>query len=399
MRIAYLNNFFLPRASGSAHLTAELSRRLAAAGHQVLVITATYGDAPLFEESAGYRVVRIPCLTLPQLKLAFNFDVNTTAAPANLRRVFRLLDEFGPDIVHGHGQFFDLTVMGSLWARRRKVPMAISVHTRLEHPARAANLLLNAIDRTAIRTATRWADPWVVVMDRLMHSYIRSRYSIRPERLVPIPVGVDVDRFAAANATARRAVRERLGLPRDARIILSVGHVIAIRNRLTLVDALPEILRAEPAARLVVVGTVYDDRFLQRARALGVEHAIISTGKADKDDIPDYVAAADIEAHDLEGIGLGTASLEVMAAGVPTIAAVRDDNFLGLTLRNWHDLVLVEPDRADQLAAAVLRLFGDRELAAELGENQRKLVDAHFSMSSVTDAHLELYRNAIRSGR
>jgi glycosyltransferase involved in cell wall biosynthesis len=394
MRIALLNNFFLPRPSGSSHLTAELARRLAAQGDDVLVVTAAYEGAPADEQRDGYQVVRLPCWTLPQMDLAFNFDVALTASPANIRRVFRALDAFRPDVVHAHGQFFDLSFMASLWARRRKVPLILSVHTRLEHPSRVANGALGAADKTIVRWMTRWADPHVVVMDRQMHTYIRTRYGIRPARMAPIPVGVDADRFTHAD---RHVVRQQLGVG-DAPIILSVGHVIAIRNRITLVEALPAVLAQQPSARLVVVGTVYDDRFLVRARELGVEHAVICTGRVDKNEVPAYVAAADIEAHDLEGIGLGTASLEVMAAGVPTVAAVRADNFLGIGLRDWHDLVLVEPGKASQLADAILRLLADPELRRELGENQRKLVDRHFSIQVVVDEHRELYRRAIIEG-
>lgn len=397
MRIAYLNNFFLPRPSGSSHLTAELASRFAAHGDAVLVITSEYEGAPADEQRDGYRVVRLPCVTLPRLDIAFNFDATVTMSPANVRRVFRELDAFRPDVVHAHGQFFDLTFVASWWARRRCVPLVISVHTRLEHPSRVPDAILQAGDRTVVRALTRWADPYVVVMDQQMHDYIRARYHVPADRMVPIPVGVDVDRFTGSGTLAND-VRRRHAIG-DAPLILSVGHVIAIRNRLTLVDALPTVLAAHPDAKLVVVGNIYDDRFLARARTLGVLHAVICTGKVDKNEVPAYVSAADIEAHDLEGIGLGTASLEVMAAGVPTIAAVRPDNFLGIHLRSWHDLVLVDPGDARQLADAVLRLLGDAELRRELGENQRKLVDAHFAMSVVVDEHRELYAKAVTARR
>src|SRR6185295_2027446 len=179
MRIAYLNNFFLPRPSGSSHLTAELAAHFAGRGDEVLVITSAYDDAPTHEFRDGYRVLRLPCLTLPKLDLAFHFDATLTVSPANLRRVFRALDQLQPDVVHAHGQFFDLTFAASLWARRRRVPLVISVHTRLEHPSPLPNAVLATADRTMIRMLTRWADPYVVVMDQQMHDYIRTRYHVR----------------------------------------------------------------------------------------------------------------------------------------------------------------------------------------------------------------------------
>ena len=93
-----------------------------------------------------------------------------------------------------------------------------------------------------IRMLTRWADPYVVVMDQQMHDYIRTRYHVRDARMVPIPVGVDIDRFANADVDS---VRARLGIG-NAPLILSVGHVIPIRNRLTLVEAMPAVLAVHP---------------------------------------------------------------------------------------------------------------------------------------------------------
>ena len=51
MRIAYLNNFFLPRPSGSSHLTAELAKRFARQGDEVVVITLHDGPEVTSRES------------------------------------------------------------------------------------------------------------------------------------------------------------------------------------------------------------------------------------------------------------------------------------------------------------------------------------------------------------
>jgi glycosyltransferase involved in cell wall biosynthesis len=229
-------------------------------------------------------------------------------------------------------------------------------------------------------------------MDRLMDRYIRRRYGIPDARLVAIPVGVDPARFAGADG---RVVRETLGLV-GRPLVLSVGHVIGLRDRIALVEALPRLLEKQPDAVVVVVGTVYDDRFLRRAEELGVRDHIVLTGPVPQEEIPSYVAAADVEAHDLQGHGLGTASLEVMVAGVPVVSVVRADNFPGVELRSWENVVLVPPDDPGELAAALGRLLDDRELAAEVGAGQRRLVESHFTLDVVTDRHAELYEQLAR---
>ena len=79
------------------------------AGHDVLVLTASYEDAPAREERDGLRIVRLPAAHGAADRLSVSFDIAFTAAAVATRAVPQLLDEFRPDVIHQHGQFFDLT--------------------------------------------------------------------------------------------------------------------------------------------------------------------------------------------------------------------------------------------------------------------------------------------------
>jgi glycosyltransferase involved in cell wall biosynthesis len=212
-------------------------------------------------------------------------------------------------------------------------------------------------------------------------------------RLVPIPVGVDPARSLGDGDAVRRA----LGLG-DRPVVLSLGQVIAVRDRLALVEAMPRIVDKRPDVAVVVVGIVYDERFLRRAEELGVEDHLFAVGGVPKTAVPDYLAAAQIEAHDLQGYGLGTASLETMAAGVPVVASVRDDNFLGFRLRSGEDLVLVPERDPAALASAIVELLDRPELAASVARGGRRVVDERFTLDAVTRQHLELYERLAADG-
>jgi glycosyltransferase involved in cell wall biosynthesis len=391
VRIAVVNNFFPPRVGGSSHLSESLAHEYAMAGHEVLVITAAFGDAPAEERSQrGYRVVRLPAWGMPKLGLSIDFDITFASRPSNLWRVRRLLDEFAPDVVHQHGQFLDLSWITGRWARRRGVPVLLSVHTRLENPNRIYALVFALIDYMLVRPMVNRYDPYMVVMDRKMDAYIRSRYATREQRLVDIPVGVELDRFGGEGDGAR--VRELWGLG-DRPIILSLGHVIPLRDRVALVEALPGVLRSFPDAVVVVVGNVHYRAFLDTAEELGVTDHILCVGAVPKEEVIDYLAAAQVEAHDLDGHGLGTASLESMAAGVPVVAAVHVDNFRGIELRNGENIVLVSEGRPAELAGALIHVLSDPEGSELIAKNQRDLVDRRFSMAAVTREHLEAFES------
>ena len=367
-----------------------LARHVAASGHDVLVVTAAYDNAPADEVRDGMRIVRLPSMALSS-KLAFNYDIPFTASPRNARRLFRLLDEFGPDVVHQHGQFFDLTWMSSIWARRRGVPTVLTVHTRVQSPFRVHAAVLSAADRLVVRPFVRLSHPWVVPVDIFVREYVEARFGIAEERVIDIPVGIEIDRFRACD---RPVIRERLGIG-DRPMVLSVGHVIPLRDRLALVEAMPILLREHPDLVVVVVGKIHDDRFLRRARSLGVDHALITTGEVPRDDVPLYAAAADVEGHDLQGLGFGTASLEMLAAGVPVVSVVRADNYPSAHFKDGEHLILAASSEPDVLASAMLRLIADPELRNKVSRGGRRLIEQQFSMQLVTERYLEIYERAV----
>ncbi|MCC6528316.1 MAG: glycosyltransferase family 4 protein [Polyangiaceae bacterium] len=389
MRLALVNNFFRPRAGGSAHFTEEIAKELARRGHEVLVVTSAAGAAPGETREDGYQVFRLPALTLPPLKIAFNYTLNVTASPRNALWLARRLAAFRPHVVHLNNQVFDLSLQAKAWAARHRVPVVATIHTALVHSSRVLGAVLSVLDHALVRSLFALADAHVVAPDIYMDRYVRARYGRPASHVVNIPIGVDVRRFDPDRPVFDARARHGLG---KAPLVLSVGHVIPlIRDRLALVEALPRLRALVPDVKVLVVGQVYDERFLERARALGVDDAIVLAGSVPKDDIPSYLAAADVEAHDLEGWGLGTASLEVMAAGVPVVAAVRTDNFPGLELRDGESVVLVPQGDPEALAQALARLLLDPVHRAEMGRRQAAFVRRHFSIEVVTDAYVALY--------
>jgi len=395
MRIALVNNFFVPRPSGSAHLTEGLAREFAAAGHEVLVVTASYGDAPEDEWRDGYHVVRLKARSLPRIRLAMNYDIRFAASPSNWRRLKQLLNEFKPDVLHQHGQFFDITWMSSWWARRQRVPVALTVHTPLIHTHPVYGAILWLGDMLLARPFIALDKPTVVVFDKWIKGYVRRRYRIPEDRLASIVVGIDADRFGKVDASVIRDELRLGGRP----VVLSLGHVIPLRNRLTLIRALPRLLERHRDAAVVIVGDVNDESFLRLATELGVRNSLIVTGAVPKEKIPYFVAACDLETHDHQGLGLGTTTLEVMASGKPVIAAADEDNFGDFRLRSWDNAVLIGREDHRALAEAMIRLLDEPALAARIGNAQRQVIKEHFMIGTVARDHLKLYEELVASRR
>lgn len=371
-----------------------MARGYARAGHEVLVVTAAYQDAPQEEVlPEGVRVVRLPAFMIPESKLAVSFDISFATRPSLKKRLAKLLDAFKPDVIHQHGQFFDLTWATGRYARERGIPTLLSIHTRLENPSARYGKVFAALDRYVVLPRLRHYRPRLVVMDAHMHDYISRRYAGAYRDLVDIPVGVDPAWIQGGN---RERGRDRLGLS-DQPLIMSIGHVIPQRNRLAVVEALPEVLAAHPETKLVVAGRVYYDPFLKRAEELGVSDAVVSLGAVPKSDIPDLMAAGDVECHE-QGDGLGTATLEAMAAGTPVVGWGRLDNFPGVPLYDGKDIYLAKPGDVRGLAQRLIRALADRESAAEVGKRGQQIVAEHFALQQVIDQNLVCLDDLIRHG-
>lgn len=391
MRILLVNNFFWPRTTGSSHFSEGIAERYVAEGHEVLVVTTAYGDFPADETHLGYRIVRLPSFSLSPGRIAFNYSLPFAARPSNLRRMRRIFDDFRPDVVHQNGQFFDLTFISTWFAARRRIPRVITVHTALTHDRSLAAHVIRLGDRLVVKPLNRWGRPMWVVIDKRIDTYVREVYRPREDDIAFVPAAIEPDRFAGGDGAS---VRKRHGLG-DAPVVMSFGHVIPLRDRISLVRALPIVRRSLPDVKVLVVGHVYTDDFITLARELGVDDCLVVVGRVEHDEVRDYAAAADCEGHDLSGWGLGITTMEVMAAGVPVFAVLPHDNYPGVDLGRWPDLELLPDDEPETVAASVLRLIGDSIRRDAVVAEQHRFVDDLFTMEAVGKRYLELIAERI----
>jgi 1,2-diacylglycerol 3-alpha-glucosyltransferase len=328
---------------------------------------------------------------MPQVGLSIDFDMSfASLRPGNWRRLWKLLDEFKPDAIHLHGQFFDLSWLAGIYARRRHIPVLLTIHTLLISDNKLYGGVFRMLDAVLVKPILRYIRPRYVILDKLGVDYCVERYGTSDANSEYFPIAVDTGHFAKPVTKDVRAEHE-IG---DAPLIVSLGHVIPLRNRLPLIEALPSILDKHPGTRVVVVGRVYHDAFLKRAAELGVSDALVVTGAVPKADVPAYFAAADIVTHDLNG-GCGTASLEAMLSGTATIASVTEDNYPGIELRNGENVLLVRPDDAEAVASTVIGLLDDPEKRALIAQRESELVRSNFGLDVVAEEHLRTFEKLV----
>ncbi|MEO8259436.1 MAG: glycosyltransferase family 4 protein [Acidobacteriota bacterium] len=396
VRVCMFSNLFPPVPSGSSTQTAALSRELVGRGHQVDVITARVDPRrPEYEEIDGVRVHRLPALRLPRLDISLRFPwLNVTLTPRNLRRIGAILDRAQPDVLHLHNHMFDLAFAAVWMKRRRRIPLLVTLHTILEHPRPAYNLLIGPVDRRLLRhLVIRQADA-VLCPDLNIRRYAARAFG-RGDGIL-IPYGITLPEHADPEVVDRLREQYQLaGRP----VILSLGHVHDKRDRRELIEAMPAILRAWPRALLLIVGAVSSDTPGRLMRKLGIERSVVLAGAAPHTEVRAYMEVADLEAHwlnedSIDDTSLGIASLEAMSAGRVVVAAASEDSYGPGVLKNGENVVLVARDPAD-VASRIIELLGDPDRRAAIGGRASETIRNNFSWDAVCERTTAAYAGAI----
>ncbi|MDX6581461.1 MAG: hypothetical protein QOI10_645 [Solirubrobacterales bacterium] len=183
------------------------------------------------------------------------------------------------------------------------------------------------------------------------------------------------------------AVRGAYGISAEAPCLVSVGYLTEGRGQDVLIRAMPEILEQFPDARYLIVGDpfprpqdiAYRQYLVGLIAQLKLQRSIILAGH--HEDIADVYAAGDVIVNPARfNEPFGRVPFEAAIAGKP--AVVTRVGAIPELLVEGESALIVEPDDPPALAAAVIRLLSDRELAATLVAGAREIID-----SQLTPAH------------
>jgi glycosyltransferase involved in cell wall biosynthesis len=182
-------------------------------------------------------------------------------------------------------------------------------------------------------------------------------------------------------AEGRRLV-ESLGVPPGARAVVAAGRLARMKGFDVLIRAFRAVLDAVPDARLVLLGEGGRRRELEdEAARAGVAGAVVFAGH--RTDVREVLAGADVFALPSRNEGMANALLEAMSVGAPIVATAVSGT--GEAVRDGEDALVVAPEDEEALAAAVVRLLRDRELAARLGASAASRAAARFTYERMAE--------------
>ncbi|MGJ7419615.1 glycosyltransferase [Streptomyces cinereoruber] len=300
-----LANFVTPTSGGLRTALDRLGRGYLEAGHEPVLVVP--GEAASDRRTAQGRIVTLPGPVLP--------GTGGYRVLADRRRVARLLDELAPDRI----EVSDRTTLRwtGEWARRARVPSVMVSHETADGVLRTWGvppaLAARAADRLNRRTA--WAFARIVCTTEWAE---REFVRVGARNVVRAPLGVDLDHCRPG----RRDTATRARYADGQRVLLLLCSRLSVEKRPgTALDALEELRGAGIEAALVVAGDGPLRAGLER-RARERRLPVRFVGHlADREDLADLQAAADVCLAPGPAETFGLSALEALACGTPVVVS------------------------------------------------------------------------------
>jgi len=374
-----------PIQGGSATVYSNLCR-YAPKGRMVALATRRdYNDGAeiagwrAHDQNCGFPVYRLdllrPRISRPAHKLIAAWRFLTIDVPLRLRviwTVWRLIRRHGIEVIC-IGELASTAWLGEFFQRVFGKRIVIYVHGE-EITTRFDAGSFGASRATHLRAADA-----VVAVSRFTQRVLVDEMGIAPDRVCLIENGVDTKRFSPGPDDP--AFRARFGLA-GKRIVVAVGRLIARKGFDQTIRAWPQVFAAHPDSHLLIIGDGPQRASLQAlVDQSGAAHSITLAGALSDADLLSAYRSAVLFAMpnrtmpdgDTEGFGL--TFLEANACGRAVVGgraggAVEavQDGVSGL---------LVNGERIDEIADAILRVLGDDAFRARLEAGALAHAEAH----------------------
>lgn len=395
-----------PALGGLERAVAALSRRWVSLGVRPVVLTGAREPLPGRETVDGVTVIRVPS-SLDRVPGARRDPARVFFPPVvdpwAARHAARVVAEFAPDIVHGHGWMMDAvapafagvpTVLGwhdfsAVCARKSLVRDAVSAcpgpsmltcvscaagqYGAVRAPALVAVLALQARRRPA--RSTRQVAISSVVAQQV------------PGGATVVPSFVDDELLERANSASRPEF-----VPDEGPYLVYAGQMTAHKGVPQLLEAHRALVDSGVRVPLVMLGLPMPDFDL--AAHISAEQAplVVFRRQVEHSQVLGAFRHASAGVAPSLQEALGQVAVEMLASGCP--AVVSSGTGLAEVVEHGVSGLHVAPGDVAELAGALRRLLDDDELRQSLSAAGPDRAE-RFTLSSVLPGLLEVYTQAL----
>jgi L-malate glycosyltransferase len=354
---------------GERHLI-DLCEGLEAKGHEVHL--AIPEESPVRE-----RVTGLPAESIHAVTMRNALDL------VSARKLARLVREFQIDIVHAHlGRDYPLAALAVGRGSRSK--LVITRHVLFP---------LSAAHRLTFRRVSR-----LIAVSRAVASAIESQRLIPNDRIRVVHNGLDYVRISAdVRNTDREALLTELELPRNRRLVASVGELNPLKGHEEFIRAAAKVAEEFSDVDFVIVGaersekSQYKQKLQELARDLGLQDRVHFRGWISS--LSAFLGVVDLFVSASRTESFGLAILEAMMCET-AVVATRTEGASEIVTDQKTGL-LVDIGDSQALARAQLQLLRNKNERKRLAATGMDAARQRFSIEKMVTETEQVYTEAL----
>ena len=314
---------------------------------------------------------QLDALEVPYERLRAPRDLD----PLLLTRIARVVRRQRPDIVHTHLVHAD--VYGAIASLAPRTALVSTKHN--DDPFRHGSF--RHVERLFARRARR-----IICITEALARFNAREVGLPEAKLVVVHYGLD----GLPTAWGPPGGPD---LPEGVPLLLAVSRLERQKGLDVAIEALARVRGAgDSAAALLILGAGSLGRELgDLAAARGVGAAVFFAGQSG--DVAHWLERADVFVHPARWEGFGLVLLEAMLAELPIVATTVSS--IPEIVVDGETGLLVPPDDAERLAAAIATLLADPDRRAAYGRAALERARQRFSVDRMATRTIEVYREVL----
>lgn len=363
-----MSPFLGQQYGGSERYCYNLSRHLAARGHDVTIYTTKLRNSdPSIEKKNGVTIHRFYAP-----KVVWNIN------PVALM-IHKLL-KCNFDVVHVHSHLYFSSIQAAISRRiRRKPPMVIHLHGGVGPPPTlklgTIKLLAKTLfDKTFARFTLNSAD---IILSISQHdlNYAVEVFNIDKNKIIIVPNGVDTKVFFPRRHLKSKTER-----------LIYVGDLELWKGLSYLIGALKKLANDNRKVSLTIVGDGDSREKLERlAQGLPIEFL----GQQPHARIPHLLRNSSVFVIPSLWEGIPTVALEAMASGIPVIAT--DVGGIREIVSDGKTGIVVPSKNPEAIAQAVIKISEKSSLRDYLCKNALRMIRLKYDFEKITSDVEKVY--------
>ncbi len=365
-----------PAARGTAMKIAHVVDCMEVGGAETLVMQMCRLQRERGHEPAVYAIGHLGALGETLRAEGFSVQAHIGQHISDsARRFFRIFRETKPDVVHVHNPTPAIYAGGA--ARLAGVPSVIATRHSLVGPPRSVKAELK------FALAGACCD-WIVGICDATTNNLKSIHVAPAGKIVRVYNGaVPLERAAGDALPAKSGFT-----------LVFVGRLAAVKNHPLLLRAFRAAVAKRPDLRLWMVGDGPERGALEALAAeLGIAGQVRFWGQ--QLDVAPFFSAADAFIMSSISEGLPMSLLQAFSLGLPAI--VTQVGGMAEVVRLAEAGITVSPSESQEMTNAILELANDDAERARMGQNALAAYRTHFSLETMCDAYMKLYRDTPRA--